>query len=86
MKKNGRKKDHQHKGKPRSLEGNKETRHRSRYGGFRVGGNRAQKGVAEEMTENEKKSDKVINETVILEGKLRESIREDRKALEKLSK
>jgi hypothetical protein len=38
------------------------------------------------MTENEKKSDKVINETVILEGKLRESIREDRKALEKLSK
>jgi hypothetical protein len=40
------------------------------------------------MTE-EKQSEKkreVINETVILQGKLKESIREDRKALEKLSK
>lgn len=37
------------------------------------------------MTENEKKQ-RVLNETVIVEGKLKASIVEDRKVIEKLSK
>jgi hypothetical protein len=63
MKKNGRKKDHEHKGKPRSLERNKEASHRSWRGCFRIGRNRTQKGVAEEMTEAKKEIRK-LKETV----------------------
>lgn len=84
MKKNGRKKDHKHKGTPRTMEGNQEISHRQGNRGIGASGNRIEEGAGEEMTESQK--DKIVNQSRTVEVKLQESIQLDQQALKKLEK
>ena len=67
-------KDHEHQGRTRTLEGNKEISHRPWYRRIRISRIGTQEGVAEEMNEDQKYEKRIKESNVRLVKELRETV------------